>query len=282
MRNRIRIWDIILWILTGWPPDNPRPGKWGSIVGTSHNQRRSRRDGSCPPTRGWWSTGTPMPTSTLWRLCHTKRNGMAFLTQNIGINLTFHSIIPTSMSVQRLGFCMPLCHPICATAMPTRCQWCRLTPAKVAATRTRAPSTSPSGPLGNKGQEGNMTFTLLLGFVPFIAIFEAAKEKHKVWLSASLYVQWKSNWYYEEKFKKGSLTLLGWILSILFFMYFVLLCVKGLTSFELKYTSYRTSPHPPTSFSYWLTLLSVIPGVSVGSHPTYTVGITRHRRRDLR
>ena len=86
MRNRIRIWDIILWILTGWPPDNPRPGKWGSIVGTSHNQRRSRRDGSCPPARGWWSTGTPMPTSTLWRLCHTKRNGMAFWTKNISLH----------------------------------------------------------------------------------------------------------------------------------------------------------------------------------------------------
>ena len=101
---------MILWILTGWPPDSPRLDKWGSIVGTSHSQRRSRKDGSCPPTRGWSSTGTPMPTSTLWRLCHTKRNGMAFLTQNIGINFTFHSTIPTSMSVQRLGFCMPLCH----------------------------------------------------------------------------------------------------------------------------------------------------------------------------
>ena len=98
MRNRIRIWDIILWILTGWPLDNPRLGKWGSIVETSHNQRRSRRDGSCPPTRGWWSTGTPMPTSTLWRLCHTKRNGMAFWTQDICINFTSHSTIPTLMS----------------------------------------------------------------------------------------------------------------------------------------------------------------------------------------
>ena len=86
---------MILWILTGWPPDSPRLDKWGSIVGTSHSQRRSRRDGSCPPTRGWWSTGTPMPTSTLWWLRHTKRNGMAFLAQNICINFIFHSTIPT-------------------------------------------------------------------------------------------------------------------------------------------------------------------------------------------
>ena len=81
---------IILWILTGWPPDSLRLDKWGSIVETSHSQRRSHRDGSCPPARGWWSTGTPMLTSTLWRLCHTKRNGIAFWTQNICTNFNSH------------------------------------------------------------------------------------------------------------------------------------------------------------------------------------------------